>query len=287
MLRLSMNQMTTSRWSFVEDVDEYYKAGIEGIGVWRRKLVDFGEERGAELLRDSGLSVSSLSAAGGFTGDSGESFRDAIHDALEAVRLAAEIRAPSLVLISGSQNGHIHSHARRIVRHALRELVPAAVQSGVQLILRPVLCNADRRWTFLDSCQAAFEIVQDCAAGNVGLLLDIDQLSFLSGECHQPAEWLPWIKLVAVRNTTQLAALFPEQFARAGGSVTVPPAFLSGLPLKKSQSFAEIQFLGGDPHGDPDYLPMLKECSAAARCASDLIVQPKAQAAVHAAAHTL
>src|SRR5205085_283482 len=104
--RMSMHEMTTYHWSFLEDVSSYRSAGINAIGVWLQKLVEFGEERGAELLRESGLAVASLSYAGGFTGSDGYSFREAVDAALEAVDLAAELQASCLVLISGSRAGH-------------------------------------------------------------------------------------------------------------------------------------------------------------------------------------
>ena len=86
MERLSMNEMTTYRWSFEEDVNNYVAAGVCGIGVWRQKLSDFGEEKGIELVRDSGLKVSSLLWAGGFTGSEGRSYKESIDDAKEAIQ---------------------------------------------------------------------------------------------------------------------------------------------------------------------------------------------------------
>src|SRR5690349_19331128 len=38
MARLSMNELTTYRWSFEEDLRHYAAAGYEGIGVWREKI---------------------------------------------------------------------------------------------------------------------------------------------------------------------------------------------------------------------------------------------------------
>jgi len=68
-------------------------AGIPAIGVWRQKLADFGEEKGIELLADSGLSVSNLLWAGGFTGSDGHTYRESLNDAAEAIRLAAALNA--------------------------------------------------------------------------------------------------------------------------------------------------------------------------------------------------
>ncbi len=43
MVRLSLNETTTFRWSFEEDVRHYSEAGIPAIGVWRHKLSDCGK----------------------------------------------------------------------------------------------------------------------------------------------------------------------------------------------------------------------------------------------------
>ena len=74
MAELSINEMTTFRWTFDEDVANYAAAGVRAIGVWRQKLADYGEERGIELLRDSGLRVSNLLWAGGLSGWDGRNF---------------------------------------------------------------------------------------------------------------------------------------------------------------------------------------------------------------------
>ena len=89
MAMLSMNETTTYRWSFEEDVRQYAAAGYQAIGVWRQKLADFGEEKGIELLRESGLAVSSLLWAGGFTCSDGSTHRESVEDARESIRLAA------------------------------------------------------------------------------------------------------------------------------------------------------------------------------------------------------
>src|SRR5258708_7706372 len=149
MPRLSINEMTTYHWSFLEDVIGYQAAGIERIGVWRRKLSDFGEERAVELLRESTPAVSCFSSAGGFTGSDGQTYREAVDDALDALRMAAEIHAECLVVVSGARAGHIVSHARRLLRCALRELGDVAARSGLSIALQPVHRHPTDRCSFL------------------------------------------------------------------------------------------------------------------------------------------
>ncbi len=48
MLRLSVNELSTFRWSFEEDVVHYRAEVFKAIGIWRAKLADYGEEKAAE-----------------------------------------------------------------------------------------------------------------------------------------------------------------------------------------------------------------------------------------------
>ena len=52
MATLSVNEATTFRWTFEEDVAHYVEAGVPAIGVWRQKLSDCGEEKAADLIQE-------------------------------------------------------------------------------------------------------------------------------------------------------------------------------------------------------------------------------------------
>lgn len=164
MFRLSINEMTTYRWPFECDVATYAHAGISAIGVWRQKLSDFGDQRGIELLDDFGLRVSNLLWAGGFTGSDGRNFRESVEDAEEAIALAGQMQAGCLILYSGARNGHTANHCRRLVRSALAELAPVAVQHGVTLAVEPMHAGCAAEWTFLTSLDETFDLIDDVGA---------------------------------------------------------------------------------------------------------------------------
>ncbi len=103
MNQIAVNELTTYRWSFEDDVRHYAANGITAIGVWREKLSDFGEDQGCQLLIEHGLGVSSLMWAGGFTGSDGRTFRESVVDALDATMLAAQLEASCLIVYSGAQ----------------------------------------------------------------------------------------------------------------------------------------------------------------------------------------
>src|SRR5262245_1053888 len=159
---MSMNEMTTYRWSFEEDIQNYAGVGIPAISIWRQKLSEYGEEKGAELLAEYGLSVSSVLWGGGFTGSEGRTHRESIDDAKDAIRLAGALRANCLILYTGGRAGHTHNHARRLLRTALAELCPLAGELGLTLAIEPMHRGCASEWTFLtdlDECLALLDVL--------------------------------------------------------------------------------------------------------------------------------
>ena len=172
MPRLSVNEMTTYRWSFEEDVAGYLAAGITAIGVWRQKLADFGEEKGAELLADHDLSVSNLLWAGGFTGSDGRTHRESLEDAEEAIRLAAALNTKNLVVYSGARNGHTHKHARRLMSEALGELAPLARELDVTLAVEPMHPGCAEEWTFLTDVEDTLNLLDEVGDSRIKIVYD-------------------------------------------------------------------------------------------------------------------
>jgi len=196
MALLSMNETTTFRWSFEEDVDHYCRAGIPAMGVWRQKLSDFGEEKGIDLLAESGLKASHLFWAGGFTGSDGRSFRSSVEDAAEALRTAAAMGAQSLIVHSGSRAGHTYSHARRLFRDALIELAPLAAEVGVLLALEPMHAGCSADFTFLNSIDDTFNLLNAVGHSQVRMVLDTYHLGFDAGLVPRIVELVPRLAIV-------------------------------------------------------------------------------------------
>ena len=172
MARLSMNEVTTYRWSFEEDATQYAAAGYTAIGVWRQKLSDFGEEKGAALLSELGLSVSNVGWAGGFTGSEGRTHAEAVDDAREAIRTASLLNAGCLVLYTGARGGHTHNHARRLTVDAIKQLVPLAEEHHVRLALEPMHAGCGSEWTFLHCLEETVALLDQVNHELVGLVFD-------------------------------------------------------------------------------------------------------------------
>lgn len=203
MARLSMNEVTTYRWSFEEDVAHYAAAGIPAIGAWRQKISDFGEEKAVELLADSGLAVSNLLWAGGFTGSDGRSYRDCVQDGLDAVRLAAAAKAGCLVVYSGSRGGHTFNHARRLFRDAMREMLPLAEELDVLLAIEPMHESCASEWTYLTNIDDTLALLDDLNNQQVKLVFDTYHLGHDPANLGRIAELVQRIAIVHLGDSRQ------------------------------------------------------------------------------------
>jgi sugar phosphate isomerase/epimerase len=196
MAMLSMSETTTFRWSFEEDLAHYAAAGIPALGVWRQKLSDCGQDKALKLLKESGLEVSHLLWAGGFTGSDGRTYRESIDDAHEALRTAAALGTDTLVVYSGARAGHTYNHARRLLQDALKELAPQAADLGVYLALEAMHPGCAADWTFLNSLDDVLEAIHLAASPQVKIVLDTYHLGLSPGLVERIAEIAPQIALV-------------------------------------------------------------------------------------------
>jgi len=181
MKRISMNELTTYRWTFEEDVQNYVEVGIPAISIWREKLADFGEERGVELINESGLAVAALQWAGGFTGSDGRTYKESVQDAREAIELAAALHSKCLIVYSGARGGHTHNHARRLLRAAIADLLPLADEFGVALAIEPMHPGCAAEWTFLTNLMETLEFMRSFESPQIQLAFDAYHLG------HDPA----------------------------------------------------------------------------------------------------
>ncbi len=196
MTLLSMNEITTFRWSFEEDVENYLQAGYRAIGVWRHKLTDCEETRAIDLLDCSGLRVSNLSWAGGFTGGDGCSLAESIDDAAEALRLAAGLQAGCLVIYPGGRNNHIYRHASRLLRLALDELLPLAEEMEVPLAIEPMHPACATAWTFLTDLKDVHLLLEEYSNPHLKLAYDTYHFPFDSRHRKFLTELAPHIGIV-------------------------------------------------------------------------------------------
>lgn len=243
MLRLSVNELSTFRWSFEEDVLHYRRAGFGAIGIWRAKLADYGEEKAAELLRDNDMAISSLQWIGGFTGSDGRSYRESLCDGLDAIQLAADLKADCVVVLAGGRSGHTNNHAHRLLRAALKELAEASEAVGVQLAIEPMHVGCAYDWTFINTVPQCLDLIASIGRPNFGLVFDCYHL----GQDTDALEWLdsivPFVRLVQLGDAKH-APMGEQNRCLLGHGFLPLPEILQAFERGGYRGYYEVELLG-------------------------------------------
>ena len=218
---LSINQLTTYRWTLDEDVHFASRTGFDSIGLWRRKVADFGEHRTLELLSDAGLSVSSLGFAGGFTGGDGRSLDESIRDGLAAVGLASRLNAGCLIVVAGGQNNHIRPHRNRLFRQAIDEMLMAAEVADVPLAIKPMHPRCASEWTFLNTLEESLELAELYASPHLKLVYDLYHFPELALSPSLVADLVPHLALVQLADTRVPHSIEQERCRLGEGQLPV------------------------------------------------------------------
>ncbi|MDA1050087.1 MAG: sugar phosphate isomerase/epimerase [Planctomycetota bacterium] len=243
MPRLSINELTTYRWSFEEDVEHYTAAGIQSLAVWRHKLSDFGEEKGMELLVESGLAVSSLQWAGGFTGSDGRTHQDSIADARAAIQLAADMHAECLIVYSGSGAGHTNNHARRLLTGALKRLLPIACEFGIPLAIEPMPSRCASEWTFLTDIDETLRLFDQFDSPQLKLVFDTYHFGHNEAIRERLSELAPRIGIVQLADAKEPPGV--EQNRCRLGDGTIPlEAMISSLVHAGYGGYFDVKLMG-------------------------------------------
>ncbi|MFF0423647.1 sugar phosphate isomerase/epimerase family protein [Streptomyces sp. NPDC004520] len=166
--RLSINQMTVKQLPLPELVAHCLRLGVPGIGLWREPVREYGVEAAADLLRDAGLTVTTLCRGGFFTSDGWEAENRAAID--EAVTLGTD----TLVLVSGGLTPSCPDlpSARARITEAIGALAPYAGERGIRLAIEPLhpMYASDR--CAVSTLDQALEIAERFPAPHVGVTVD-------------------------------------------------------------------------------------------------------------------
>lgn len=172
--RFSINQMTVKQLSLPELVDACRELGIGNVGLWREPVQSYGVEATAKLVRDAGLTVTTLCRGGFFTAIDPEERAAALDDNRRAVDEAATLGTDTLVLVSGGlpAGSKDLQGARERIADALSVLGPYAEEHGVKLAIEPLhpMYASDR--CVVSTLTQALDLAERFPAHQVGVTVD-------------------------------------------------------------------------------------------------------------------
>lgn len=172
--RFSINQMTVKQLSLPELAEACHELGVAGVGLWREPVRAYGVDAAAKLVRDAGLTVTTLCRGGFLTAIDPAERAGALDDNRAAIDEAAALGTDTLVLVSGglpAGSRDLHG-ARERIADALAVLGPYAAERGVRLAIEPLhpMYAADR--CVVSTLAQALDLAERFPADQVGVTVD-------------------------------------------------------------------------------------------------------------------
>ncbi|MFJ9825977.1 sugar phosphate isomerase/epimerase family protein [Streptomyces sp. NPDC101160] len=163
--------MTVKQLPLPDLVAQCVRLGVPGVGLWREPVREYGVEAAAALVRDAGLTVTTLCRGGFFTSEGWEAENRA------AIDEAAALGTDTLVLVSGGLPARGPGlrdlpAARARIADAIAALAPYAAERGIRLAIEPLhpMFAADR--CAICTLDQALDIAERFPAGEVGVVVD-------------------------------------------------------------------------------------------------------------------
>ncbi|MEV8181159.1 sugar phosphate isomerase/epimerase family protein [Specibacter sp. NPDC078692] len=190
--KLSINTATIKKASLAEALALSVAAGLKHIGLWRDKVAEVGLENAVEMVKASGLQVSSLCRGGFLTAADPAGQAAALEDNKAAILEAKALGTTEIIMVVGGLpdfsvspgavdgggeatavvGGKDIVLARQRVADRLAELVPFALEHGVRLVLEPLhpMFAADR--AVLSTLGQALDLAAPHPVEAVGVVVD-------------------------------------------------------------------------------------------------------------------
>jgi sugar phosphate isomerase/epimerase len=169
--RISVSQITTLRSSFVDDVQSYAAAGLDGIGIWELKLGEGNDAAALEALEASGLERASAIPAvpaimqppllGG-----PEDPQERVDLYCRSLERLAAFAPAAVVCLTGPGD-------RDTAVEGLRTIAGEADRLGLKIGLEPYHRAGGELWSIVHSIPEALELIRDAGdPPSVGIQFD-------------------------------------------------------------------------------------------------------------------
>lgn len=174
--KLCVHTQTNKPWNLEECVRNYVAAGVHAISIWRHLLEVSSYTSIRNLLNAHDMAVVSLVRGGFFASEKIQKRETAIDDNLLAIEQAAEIGAPMLVLVCGSDPNQALEVSRDQIREGIQKILPVAKRAGIKLAIEPLhpMYAADR--SAITTMAQANDMIETINEASLGVAVDVFHL---------------------------------------------------------------------------------------------------------------
>ncbi|MCH2170288.1 sugar phosphate isomerase/epimerase [Myxococcota bacterium] len=242
MRRISVSQISSASWGFERDVAFYASLGVDAIALLRNKVADVGVAEAQQILATHGLAVSGYGTCGFFSLDEPERWPGEIEAACRHIELAGVFGASTVTLVTGSGRGHPYRESEVAFRSILEQLLPAAEQAGVVIVLehtgplRVDLC-------YIHTLHDALDLAESVASPHFKICCELNNAWTERFLYEDLAERSQWIGLVQISDFAEGTLATPERVALGDGIIPLE-RIVAAIEASDYAGCYEIEQLG-------------------------------------------
>jgi len=169
---LSINSITCADYSLEELIKSCLIAEIQWVSPWQELIKQTGPRKAAKMLKDAGIRVPSLCRGGFFTSSNKSERERAIFLNIEAIDVAVEIGAQSLVIVAGPIVNKDLNSSQQMVEEGLSRITAYAKSAGITLALEPLHPMLAATRSCVTSIRQALEIASKFDSNQVKIIVD-------------------------------------------------------------------------------------------------------------------
>ncbi len=171
--KLCLHTFTNKPWNLSQCIENYSKAGIKGISIWRNVLEGQDLKMVKKQLAEADLSIVSLVRGGFFPSVNASERALAIEDNMKLIEEAAALGAPLIVLVCGSDGRQSLETSREQIQEGIEKLLPIAIENGVKLAIEPLHPMYAGDKSAVNTLAQANNMVEAINSAYVGVAIDV------------------------------------------------------------------------------------------------------------------
>lgn len=176
MTNLAINEFTTSKWTFEEDIRFYSQAGFEGIGIAREKIVGYSPGEVSRLVKGHHLAITEVCSIGHLVCKDLDSQKHYLKDAIDAIHVASAIESGPLIVLAGSEPSFDQAQSLAAFFSSIDQLLPIAEHHNIRLALEPLHPMYKASLSFLVTLSDALDFVNHYQSDYLGIWLDMHHI---------------------------------------------------------------------------------------------------------------
>jgi sugar phosphate isomerase/epimerase len=171
--KLCLHTFTNKPWNLSQCIENYSKAGIKGISIWRNVLEGQDLKLVKRQLAEADISIVSLVRGGFFPSVNASERSVAMEDNIRLIEEAAVLGAPLIVLVCGADGRQSLETSRDQIQEGIEKLLPIAIENGVKLAIEPLHPMYAGDKSAVNTLQQANDMVEAINSPQVGVAIDV------------------------------------------------------------------------------------------------------------------